>query len=137
MSTPDALPVEAVRAQLIELCGSDDVADWAMLAPVLEAFVEGAPERLAELVDAVGRSSVAEVEFLSHRLKGSALTLGVSDLAHVCGRLESDARAGIVDGSGLVVRALVRELGLAMQAVEEIRGTLPGGSPAPVASSGW
>jgi HPt (histidine-containing phosphotransfer) domain-containing protein len=81
--------VDAVRSQLSELCGSDDVGEWAMLAPVLEAFVEGSSERLDELVDAVGRSSAADVEFLSHRLKGSALTLGLSDLAQVCDRLET------------------------------------------------
>jgi HPt (histidine-containing phosphotransfer) domain-containing protein len=118
-------PADAVRVQLSELCGSDDVADWAMLAPVLEAFVEGSSERLDELVDAVGRSSVADVEFLSHRLKGSALTLGLSDLAHVCGRLESDARAGVVDSSGLLAQALVLELREAVDAVQQVRGTLP------------
>jgi len=137
VSAPDALTVEAVRAQLTELCGSDDVQDWAMLSPVLEAFVEGSSERLAELVDAVSRSCVPEVEFLSHRLKGSALTLGVSDLAHVCGRLESDARAGTVDPSGSVVSALVRELHLAVQAIEYIRSTLSADSPAPVTTGGW
>lgn len=130
-------PVDAVRAQLTELCGSDDPEDWAMLGPVLEAFVEGSTERLDELVDAVGRASVAEVEFLSHRLKGSALTLGVSDLAHVCGRLESDARAGLVDGSGMLVRTLVRELQSAVAAVEHVRSGLPADTTTPVATNGW
>ena len=111
-------PLASVRAQLAELCGSDDVEDWAMLGPVLDAFVEGSAERRDELVDAVRRSSVDEVEFLSHRLKGSALTLGVDDLAHVCGRLEADARTGVVDGSGQLVHALVRELEAAVSAVE-------------------
>jgi HPt (histidine-containing phosphotransfer) domain-containing protein len=139
VSSPDRCldPVEAVRAQLTEICGSDDAEDWSMLAPVLEAFVEGSSERLAELVDAVNRSSLAEVEFLSHRLKGSALTLGVSDLAHLCGQLEADARAGIVDGSGLVIRALGEELEQAVSAVEQVRRSLPADTPAPAANSGW
>ena len=124
-------PVEAVRAQLTRLCGSGDLEDWSMLAPVLEDFAEGSSERLAELVDAVGRSSLAEVEFLSHRLRGSALTLGVSRLAHVCGRLEADARAGVVEGTGLLVDALTRELDLAVRAIEQVRSTLPADSAAP------
>lgn len=131
------LPVEAVRAQLVELSGSDDAEDWSMLAPVLEAFSEGSTERLAELVDAVGRASLAEVEFLSHRLKGSALTLGVSELAHVCGRLESDARAGVVDGTGVLVTALGRELDLAVRAIEQVRSSLPEDTSLPAAGNGW
>jgi HPt (histidine-containing phosphotransfer) domain-containing protein len=77
------------------------------------------------------------VEFLSHRLKGSALTLGLSDLAHVCGRLESDARAGVVDSSGLLAQALVLELREAVDAVQQVRGTLPEEAPATLAGNGW
>jgi HPt (histidine-containing phosphotransfer) domain-containing protein len=130
-------PLASVRAQLAELCGSDDVEDWAMLGPVLDAFVEGSAERRDELVDAVRRSSVDEVEFLSHRLKGSALTLGVDDLAHVCGRLEADARTGVVDGSGQLIHALVRELQAAVSAVEQVRAALPADTSAPVPAPGW
>jgi len=139
VSDPDAGTglVDAVRAQLAELCGSDDERDWAMLSSVLDAFVEGSAERLDELVDAVARGSVPEVEFLSHRLKGSALTLGVTALAHVCDRLEADAREGIVDGSGQLVRALVREAGAAVSAVEHVRAALPADTAVPVASNGW
>ena len=128
-------PVDAVRAQLAQLCGSDDAGDWVVLAPVLEAFVAGAGERLDELVDAIGRSSPADVEFLSHRLRGSALTLGVSDLARVCGRLEADARAGRVDDSGRLVQVLVRELESAARAVDHVRSGLTAGTPAPVVGS--
>ena len=130
-------PVDAVRAQLADLCGSDDEQDWAMLGPVLDAFVEGSAERLDELVGAVRSSSVPEVEFLSHRLKGSALTLGLVALAHVCGRLEADAREGLVDGSGQLVRALVRELEAAVRAVEHVRAALPEDTAVPVHSNGW
>lgn len=130
-------PVDAVRAQLAELCGSDDERDWAMLEPVLEAFVAGSDQRLDELVDAVGRSSVPDVEFLSHRLRGSALTLGANGLAQVCGRLEADARDGLVDGSGQVVRTLVHELQAAVAAVEHVRSCLPAGTAAPRTSHGW
>ena len=139
MSTPYAGPgpVDAVRAQLAELCGSDDEQDWAMLGTVLDAFVEGSAERLDELVDAVRSGSVPDVEFLSHRLKGSALTLGATALAHVCGRLEADAREGIVDGSGQLVLALVRELEAAVSAVEHVRAGLPEDTAVPMTSRGW
>jgi HPt (histidine-containing phosphotransfer) domain-containing protein len=137
VSEQDAGSIESVRAQLTELVGSDDAEDWAMLAPVLEAFVEGSSERRDELVDAVHRCSTAEVEFLAHRLKGSALTLGVSDLAHVCGRLENDARAGFVDDTGLLVGALVRELDSAVRAIEHVRSGLLGGTQEPAPSNGW
>ena len=139
MSAPSAAPgpVAAVRAQLTQLCGSDDPEDWAMLGTVLDAFVEGSSERLDELVSAVGRSSSADVEFLSHRLKGSALTLGVSDLAHVCGRLETDARAGVVDGSGVLVRVLVTEMESAVAAVEHVRSALPADTTTPLSTNRW
>jgi HPt (histidine-containing phosphotransfer) domain-containing protein len=130
-------PVDAVRAQLAELCGSDDEQDWAMLGTVLDAFSEGSAGRLDELVGAVRSASVPQVEFLAHRLRGSALTLGLDALAHVCGRLEADAREGLVDGSGQLVRALVRELEAAVDAVEHVRAALPADSAVPVASNGW
>jgi HPt (histidine-containing phosphotransfer) domain-containing protein len=139
VSHPDAGTdvVDAVRAQLAELCGSDDEQDWAMLGDVLDAFVEGSAERLDELVHAIADGSVPEVEFLSHRLKGSALTLGATALAHVCDRLEADARENLVDGSGQLVRALVRELEAAVSAVEHVRAALPADTSVPVASNGW
>ena len=138
MSVPQAAPtaVDAVRAQLSRLCGSDDPADWAVLTSALEGFLEGAGDRLDELADAVGRRSPADVEFLSHRLRGSALTLGITDLARVCGRLEADARAGVVDGSGLLVQVLAHELAVAVAAVEQILSALPADTSTPVARSG-
>lgn len=138
MSTPHVgpTPVDGVRAQLTELCGSDDEQDWAMLGPVLEAFVEGSGDRLDELVDAVRRCAVPEVEFLSHRLKGSALTLGLDELSTVCSRLEAEARDGSVDGSGALVQVLAREVAAAVAAVETVRTALPADTASPVAG-GW
>lgn len=130
-------PADAVRAQLAELCGSDDEQAWAALGPVLAAFVEGSAKRLDELVDAIDRRSVAEVELLSHRLRGSALTLGTRGLAQVCDRLEADARDGLVDGSGQLVRELSQQLQVAVAAVEHVRSALPAGAAVPVSGNGW
>lgn len=78
-------------ATLSELLGDDPDA----LAELVDAFVEEAPRRLAELrsddVVLAGRAA--------HTLKSNALTFGAVELAAMCRQLEGAAREGGLDGS--------------------------------------
>ena len=92
MLDPEAL------AALSELLGDDPAA----LAELVEAFVEEAPGRLAELRS----DDVAVAGRAAHTLKSNALAFGAVELAAVCRELEAAAREGEHDGSrGLIDRA--------------------------------
>jgi HPt (histidine-containing phosphotransfer) domain-containing protein len=84
------LDPEALAA-LSELLGDDPAA----LAELVDAFVEEAPVRLAELRS----DDVALAGRAAHTLKSNALAFGGVELAAVCRQLEAAARDGGLDGS--------------------------------------
>ena len=87
------------------------------------------------------------LDLARHGVRVTALDVDGALLAELAARagaegldvpvLEADAREGIVDGSGQLVLALVRELEAAVSAVEHVRAGLPEDTAVPVASSGW
>jgi histidine phosphotransfer protein HptB len=84
-----ALDPSALRA-LSELLGSDrDV-----LSELVDAFLDEAPKRLAELRLAAGRGDVALARRAAHTLKSNALTFGAVELGSLSRRLETAAATG-------------------------------------------
>lgn len=88
------LDPEAVRA-LTELLGDDREA----LAELVDAFLEEAPERLAELRRGAEQGDAALAGRAAHTLKSNGLTFGARELAAVCRTLEAAAREDALDGS--------------------------------------
>jgi HPt (histidine-containing phosphotransfer) domain-containing protein len=83
------LDPEAARA-LYSLLGDDREA----LAEVVDAFLDEAPVRLAELHDGVAQGDAALAGRAAHSLKSGGMTFGATGLAAICRRLEASARAG-------------------------------------------
>jgi PAS domain S-box-containing protein len=75
---------------LEECCG----LDIALIAEVIESFLDGAPGQIVGLEIAIAGGSFTELERKAHRLKGACLTIGAESMAEVCERLVSMARAG-------------------------------------------
>jgi hypothetical protein len=102
MATEDAtLDRGAIRA-LTELLGDDRDA----LEDVVGTFLEEAPRRLADLRDGLARRDAAAAGRAAHTLKANGLTFGAQDLAAVCLRIETAARASdLADADGLLREA--------------------------------
>ena len=87
------LDPEAARA-LYSLLGDDREA----LAEIVDAFLDEAPVRVAELHDGVAQGDAALAGRAAHSLKSGGLTFGAAGLAAVCRQLETSSRAGELRG---------------------------------------
>ncbi len=68
----------------------EDLAD-----ELIALFLEDSPKQLMALQQALQTADFGEVEKRSHRLKGSAGSIGAVRLREICESLELNARAGI------------------------------------------
>jgi histidine phosphotransfer protein HptB len=103
------LDTDAINA-LIELVGDDRDA----LAEIIDAFVEEAPERLAELREGIAAGDATLVGRAAHTLKSNARTFGATTLAALCEEIETAARSGDLGPAS----AGVDEVDAAWQAVQ-------------------
>jgi HPt (histidine-containing phosphotransfer) domain-containing protein len=71
---------------------SDEEQDLA--EELVTLFLEDSPEQLLALQTALQCANLAEVEQRSHRLKGSAGSIGALRLREICAEIESFARNG-------------------------------------------
>src|SRR6478609_8974146 len=83
------LDADAVRS-LIDLVGDDREA----LAEIVEAFIDEAPLRLAELRDGLVAGNAVLVGRAAHTLKANGRTFGAFRLAELCQEVEAAARGG-------------------------------------------
>lgn len=95
MSTGDltrghnTLDPEAVRS-LLDLLGGDPEA----LAEIVDAFLDEAPQRLAELREGSKAGDAVLVGRAAHTLKANAAMFGAGQLESLCRGLETAARGG-------------------------------------------
>ncbi|HZF10468.1 MAG TPA: two-component regulator propeller domain-containing protein [Thermoanaerobaculia bacterium] len=66
----------------------------ALVAEVVGNFLDEAPRRLAEILEALANADPSQLAFAAHALKGSSSQLGAARLAALCGELETQARSG-------------------------------------------
>jgi|SRR5215471_7704853 len=83
------LDPDAVRA-LVQLVGDDRQA----LGEIVDAFLEDAPQQLAELRLAAAENDDALARRAAHTLKANGRTFGAGRLASLCEEIETAARAG-------------------------------------------
>jgi HPt (histidine-containing phosphotransfer) domain-containing protein len=105
-----------VRA-LIEMVGGDRDA----LAEIVDAFVEEAPERLAELRRGAEEGDATLAGRAAHTLKSNGLTFGAVELASLCRRLEVAARADELGGSAELIDRVDDEWALVQRELEALR----------------
>jgi len=123
---PDvAAAVEVEPAGALDLARLDvlrrlDPEGTAGLVPaVISAFLAEVPTRMAAVQEAMAAGGGLALEQAAHQLKGSAANLGATQVAGLCGRLESLGRSGSpLDAD--VFHALQTELERATQALSEV-----------------
>jgi two-component system, sensor histidine kinase and response regulator len=74
-------------------------------------FMVKAGPRVVELRAALSAGDAAAVVRSAHTLRGSSANLGATDLACLCGTLETDAAADDLGGGGALLEAIEEELG--------------------------
>jgi signal transduction histidine kinase/CheY-like chemotaxis protein/HPt (histidine-containing phosphotransfer) domain-containing protein len=87
------------RSQIDELLQLDAITPGGFLAGVVETFLDTAPERLAEIEEAIRSDDFSRVEQLAHRFKGSAANLGACRLMQPLDEIERLARAKRLNGA--------------------------------------
>ncbi len=100
----------ALRRRLAELTDPGSREDDELLAELLRSFRRRAPHGLARLRDAVDQDDAAEVETVSHSLKGAALNIGADDLGRICSELEQHGRGGTLTALAPTLRRAEREV---------------------------
>ena len=116
-----ALDPAAVEA-LSELLGGDREA----LADLAGAFLEEAPQRLADARVGAVQGDLALAGRAAHTLKSNAMTFGAGRLASQSRSLELAARDGDLAGSRALIGGLETEWAKVREAVEALRDGPPG-----------
>ena len=108
-ASPPAL-MAAVRDRLVGLGVEDGEEERALVARLLDLFVESAPERLAAVEAGLEAGDDAALEDGLRRLGRAAAHLGAAPLAGLCADLVDRAGSGSVPPAAAVRAALRREL---------------------------
>jgi HPt (histidine-containing phosphotransfer) domain-containing protein len=80
---------------LREMIGDDP----EMIREIVDAFLEDAPERLAEIANGLADGDAELVRRAAHTLKANGLTFGAVAFAQACRELEDAARAEQLDAA--------------------------------------
>jgi PAS domain S-box-containing protein len=92
-----------------------------ILGELIDIFMRDTPLRMEELMHAVEMGNVAEVERVSHKLKGGSSILGAERLARVFAMIEEQGRAGSMSGVDEMLARAERELSHVVEALGEER----------------
>ncbi len=84
-------------------------------------FIAHAADHLAAVSAAVQTADAEQLMATAHKLKGSALNLGLPRVGAAAFELEERGRAGRLDGAEAAYVTLTREMGLALAALERER----------------
>ena len=111
--------LDAIRA--LQQPGSPD-----LVAKVLTGYLASAPALIAAIRTAVAAADPTGVSRAAHSLKSGSANLGALHLAELCSRMESQGRAGSLDGAA----GLLEEIEAAYAAVQsELRILNQGAGP--------
>ena len=70
------------------------LSDKQQISSIIDAFISEMPSHLAELNSALQTGDIASVAALTHKIKGSAASIGANMLARIARHLESAAKEG-------------------------------------------
>ena len=97
----------------------------ALLERTITSFLDASPDNLERVSEAIAAGSAEALVHAAHRLKGSALNLGLPRVAAVCDELEALGAARDLDPAPAALERLSRELDLASSALRA-HDRLPG-----------
>ena len=79
------------------------------LGELIEMFYGELNARLSSVREAAGRRLFGAMDERAHEFKGSCLSLGLTRMAALCGRLEALAREGRTEGADKLLEQIERE----------------------------
>jgi PAS domain S-box-containing protein len=112
---PDAILDPAVIASLRSL---SPAGTPGILGELIDLFMRDTPLRMKELKHAVDMGEVAEIERVSHKLKGGSSILGAERLARVFAMIEEQGHAGSMNGVDEMLSRAERELVHVLEALD-------------------
>ena len=104
-------------AALSDLVGDDPEA----ITEIVEAFLEDAPDRLAEIRTGLAADDLELVRRAAHTLKANGLTFGAQVFATACAELERTAKLGELGAATTLATEVERTWVEARPAIEALR----------------
>ncbi len=101
---------------LLEMIGDDQ----EMIGEIVDAFLEDAPERLAEIANGLAVGDADLVRRAAHTLKGNGLTFGATAFAHACRELEDAARTEQLDAAAPLAMEVERTWSAVRPEIQEL-----------------
>jgi HPt (histidine-containing phosphotransfer) domain-containing protein len=95
--------------------------DPTMFHRFVDSFLQSAPREVVAVRAAVAADDGPALLRAAHRLRGSALNLGVPRVAHVCEELELAGERADLDRAEQLVTLLATETDLAVPALHALR----------------
>jgi HPt (histidine-containing phosphotransfer) domain-containing protein len=111
---------QAALERLRETVGDDS----AVLAELIDSFLEDAPRLLADLRRALDTGDAAGVRLAAHSLKSNGAEFGAQAFSELCKQLETRAKAGTLDGAGELLARAEAEYGRVKVALAAERAQL-------------
>jgi two-component system, sensor histidine kinase and response regulator len=82
-----------------------------IVAEVVAHYLAESPRRLARMREALASGDAVELRFVAHSLKGSSAQIGAVTVAEKCQEIEHRAVVGSLEGAGVLLNDVDRELG--------------------------
>jgi HPt (histidine-containing phosphotransfer) domain-containing protein len=111
-----ALDPAAIQ-QLLEMTGGDP----EFLDELLQAFLDGARDQLADMERAAAEGSAEDMIRPAHSLKANSANIGANGLVELARTLEADARTGSIDDALGRVGSIAAELEVVKAELAAIR----------------
>ncbi|MEW6737647.1 MAG: Hpt domain-containing protein [Acidobacteriota bacterium] len=105
MDVLDRSVLESLRE---DISGEDDGSD--LLIDLILTFIEGIPQALSDLHQALEKANAKMLKEAAHTLKGNSAALGALHLADLCFDLEKAAKAGTIENAATMVKEIEAEL---------------------------
>jgi PAS domain S-box-containing protein len=83
--------------------------DIQFLVELFDIYIRELPILKTEIESAINGNEFERIKFLTHKLKGSALTLGVESVADHCINLENAAESKVLDNSVIELNTKLKE----------------------------
>lgn len=112
-------PAEALQYALLEEITD---GDERLVRHLLETFVAMAQDAMQAMQQGLGSSDWTQLREEAHKFKSSARTIGAVHLGELCERLESDCSRCEPRGSGDLLDAIRKELGIVVEQARHLLG---------------
>ncbi len=121
-SPPVPVDLDAFRHEM-RAAGAESAVD-----PVLDTYLQSAPERVAAITTALAAGAGLEIERAAHAFKSASATIGAKGLAALLQQMETAGNAGDLSGARRVGDGFVRESEAVIAYLRQVRAAPP---PAP------